>query len=74
MINCIRGKRHKTSAHLENGELNHGSSLKTSMYVPADAVYCFWAVCGGMSGSVIHCDLKKGKGILKTTRVEKNIP
>lgn len=54
------------SAHLENGELNHGSSLKTSVYVPADAVYCFWAAFGGMPGSIIHCDLKKDKGILKT--------
>lgn len=48
MINYIREKRHKTSAHLENGELNHGSSIKTSVYVPADAVYCFWAACGGI--------------------------
>ena len=74
MMNHCREKRHKISAHLENGELNQGSSLKISMYVSANAVYCFWFTCGGMSVSIIHCDLKKGKRILKPLYVEENVP
>lgn len=44
------------------------------MYIPANVAYCFCAVYLAMSGSIFHCDPKKGKRTLKPVRVEEIVP